>query len=313
VLFMLFGFFWASPFEARFAFGADDFLSCFAQSCHSNYWLWYPRTPPGMPYGNRVKLSPRGTWIHQDGTRSWTREPRRNTRVLSADNPDDWNGEIAYRTAYESFQRGKESGRNKIESVYIGYRWKKRITTEDGIVLLKDDFNNVAIQSPEGKWHVVNGRGQYAATTPSLSSPGSMEIIAKADLSREPLGNESSQRMLADAKKGKGELSQVQKKAQAKNDAPLNEKKPVRKLAAVSTKAKSKKKAQPTDRLAESAQIPDAAKKMAEEFAKQISKPSKTEEPMEMAVAAGAKPAPSQAPAEQKRGGRGLASVGDPK
>jgi len=100
--------------------------------------------------------------------------------VLSAANSDERNGELSYQTAYDSFMEGKFNGGNRVEKVSNG-RWITKITTPDGIVLYKDAAQNVAIQSPDGKWHITDARGQYAATTRELETRDqAKEKLAKA-------------------------------------------------------------------------------------------------------------------------------------
>lgn len=205
---------------------------CHSIYCDPNHWLRYRASIAGLPYGNSVRLGSLGVWVLRDRPRLDPRVMRYEREVPFEDGWDFRIAENTYRRAYSSFQRGQKSGRNKVEDVYIAHRWKKRITTEDGIVLLKDDFNNVALQGPSGKWHVVNGRGEYAVTTVSLSAPTELERIAKADLDTTPLAIGKP-----DVKLAKIDDSKVKKESSAgKTVAKANGKKnrKARSLASVS-------------------------------------------------------------------------------
>ncbi|MGZ3027771.1 hypothetical protein, partial [Pseudomonas aeruginosa] len=75
---------------------------------------------------------------------------------------------------------GKYNGGNKIETIHQG-RWTKKITTPDGIVLYKDAQNNVAVQSPDGAWHVTNPRGEYASSSRELETGSAdRQMVARA-------------------------------------------------------------------------------------------------------------------------------------
>ncbi|MGZ3655980.1 MAG: hypothetical protein ACXVB9_16675 [Bdellovibrionota bacterium] len=142
---------------------------CHSTYCDPNAWIWYPRTPPGQPYGRDVKLSPDGEWIDRGGHRVWANLGTRKATVISAANSDKRNGELAYQTAYGSYLFGKNNGLNQVERLPPGGRWVTKITTGDGIVLYKDAAQNVVVQTPEGKWHVTDRRGEYASTSYELN------------------------------------------------------------------------------------------------------------------------------------------------
>ena len=88
----------------------------------------------------------------------------RNAGILSPENANRRNGELAYRAAYHSFREGARSGGNKVEPLKDRGRWIKKITTMDEIIMYKDAGGNVALQTPDGKWHVTDARGDYAYT-----------------------------------------------------------------------------------------------------------------------------------------------------
>jgi hypothetical protein len=142
---------------------------CANAYCNPSNWAWYRPAPAGQPYGRNVRLSSEGTWMDRDGGRAWSNQLHGNEKVLSMDNSDERNGELAYQTAFDSFMEGKNTGGNVVEHVK-GSRWSTKITTPDGIVLYKDAAQNVAVQGPDGKWHVTNSRGIYASTSLELES-----------------------------------------------------------------------------------------------------------------------------------------------
>ncbi len=138
-----------------------------AAQADPSYWAWYPHNRAYQPYGQNVKLTTRGLWVHRDGQISFARVASPSATMLDPLNSDERNGKLAYAAAYSAYQAGREKGTNRVE-VAKGGRWKKRITTERGIVLLTDDWSNVAVRTPDGKWHVTDEKGRYAATSPEL-------------------------------------------------------------------------------------------------------------------------------------------------
>lgn len=141
-------------------------------------WWWGIAIPAyAAPYGNLVRLGADGQWVQRE--QGLTRAA--NPHLLSVSNSDEHNGEIAYQTAYDSFMEGKRYGGNRVAHL-PGERWTIKITTADGIVLYKDADRNVAVQSPDGKWHVTNADGRYASSSPSLESgQAPRTMVAKAD------------------------------------------------------------------------------------------------------------------------------------
>lgn len=147
-------------------------------SAHADapYWRWYPEQGSYQPYGHTVKLSNRGRWVHRDGSFHFARVNTGSATMIDPMNTDDRNGRLAYAAAYSAYRKGKAKGTNRVETAKGG-RWKKKITTERGIVLLTDDWNNVAVRTPDGKWHVTDDKGRYAASSvrlPGLASEPDM-------------------------------------------------------------------------------------------------------------------------------------------
>lgn len=158
-------------FAAAFLFGGGALAD-------PSFWLWYPHQRPYQPYGNDVTLSNNGLWVHRDGEIHWVKEATDNAKILSPRNSDKRNGELAYAAAYSAYHAGARSGTNRVEQAKAG-RWKKRITTARGIVLLTDSWNNVAVRDPNGKWHVTDGKGKYAASSVELPGDvGDPEMVA---------------------------------------------------------------------------------------------------------------------------------------
>jgi hypothetical protein len=137
---------------------------CHSTNCDPHQWVWYPHTPPGTTFGRDVRLSANGTWIDRDGNHVWANEGTQRSAVISMNNTDQHNGEIAYQTAYDSYRYGKSNGLNKVQHVKNGGRWTQKITTGDGIIIFKDQTGNVAVQTPDGRWHVTDARGEYASS-----------------------------------------------------------------------------------------------------------------------------------------------------
>lgn len=143
-----------------------------------SFWAWYPNQRPYQPYGHDVKLSSRGLWVHRDGRYHYARAATPSATMLDPLNSDQRNGRLAYEAAYSAYAAGREKGTNRVEVARTG-RWKKKITTERGIVLLKDDWNNVAVRAPDGRWHVTDARGRYAASAERLPGDvGQPEMVA---------------------------------------------------------------------------------------------------------------------------------------
>ena len=157
-----------------FLFSALFFLALPAEA-DSNYWLWYPRTPPGQPYGNSVVMDSNGHWMSSNGQIRYSRYGTRNASLINPENTNRRNGELAYKAAYQSFVEGPQYGlKNKVEPLKNRGRWIKKITTYREIVLYKDAAGNVAVETPDGKWHVTNSRGDYAYTRIDLP----MDLVA---------------------------------------------------------------------------------------------------------------------------------------
>ena len=153
---------------------------CHSTYCDPNEGAWYPRTPPRAPYGNDVKLSARGEWIDRSGHRVWANEGTERSTVISMNNSDQHNGELAYQTAYDSYLFGKKNGLNKVQHVKNGGRWTLKITTGDGIEIYKDLAGNAAVQTPDGRWHMTDSHGEYASSGVDLD-PGSPSKAMVAD------------------------------------------------------------------------------------------------------------------------------------
>lgn len=132
-----------------------------------SFWVWYPHHRPYQAWGHEVKLDSRGHWVHRDGKLSFAKVRTGSARIIHPDNSDSRNGSLAYAAAFSAYRDGREKGTNRVETAKGG-RWKKKITTERGIVLLTDDWNNVAVRTPDGRWHVTDDKGKYAATADEL-------------------------------------------------------------------------------------------------------------------------------------------------
>ncbi len=94
----------------------------------------------------------------------WLRHGNESSGVISPENANRRNGQLAYRAAYSSFLEGRAAGKNKVNPLEHRGRWNKKIVTWHGITLYKDAGGNVALQTPDGKWHVTTPRGEYAFT-----------------------------------------------------------------------------------------------------------------------------------------------------
>lgn|GEM_PF-6297025 len=161
----------------------------------SNYWLWYPRTPPGAPYGNNVVIGSNGQWINSDGQARYARTGNRSAGIISPENSNRRNGELAYKAAYDSFREGAAQKGNKVEPLENRGRWIKKITTSNAIIMYKDAAGNVALQTPDGKWHVTDARGDYAYTKIELplerDEPGTKTMLAAAKPDKKKKGGRS--------------------------------------------------------------------------------------------------------------------------
>jgi hypothetical protein len=147
-------------------------------SADPSLWVWYPHHRPYPSFGRNVKLSDRGLWVHKNEQLPIARVATHNVNMIDPRNSDQRNGRLAYEAAYSAYKLGKAKGTNKI-NLAKGGRWKKKITTERGIVLLTDDWSNVAVRAPDGKWHVIDEKGSYAATSTELpGDPGEPEMVA---------------------------------------------------------------------------------------------------------------------------------------
>lgn len=150
----------------------------------ANYWLWYPRTPPGAPYGNHVVMGNNGQWINSDGEFRYARTGTRSAGIISPDNSNRRNGQLAYKAAYDSFREGAALKANKVERLANRGRWIKKITTANQIIMYKDAGGNVALQTPDGKWHITDARGDYAYTKIELplelEQSAAKEMVAEA-------------------------------------------------------------------------------------------------------------------------------------
>jgi hypothetical protein len=116
--------------------------------------------------------------MDRDGRREWANRGTRRATVLSPLNSDERNGELSYQTAYDSFVYGRNNGLNRVEKVHLG-RWTRKITTGDGIVLYKDALGAVAVESPDGRWHVTDRTGRYAFSSPGLDTKPPERAVPK--------------------------------------------------------------------------------------------------------------------------------------
>lgn len=136
-----------------------------------------------MPSGTDVKLSADGAWVDRSGRRVRAREDSKRSTVISMNNSDKRNGELAYQTAYDSYLNGKKKGLNQVQRVKNGGRWTRKITTGDGIVIFKDAAGNAAVQTPDGRWHVTDVHGEYASSSMELEREmPSSTMVAKQDV-----------------------------------------------------------------------------------------------------------------------------------
>jgi len=270
--------------------------------CGSNAWLCSPQTPSGLPYGNNVKLSPRGEWVNGSGARVWSRQDE-NARVLSRKNSDRRNGELAYQTAFMSFQQGRRTRSNKVERLQSG-RWVKKITTPDGIELLVDAGKNVAVQGPDRKWHITNGNGEYASSSGRLSTAATM--MAKASGPNPKVFFKTAK---AAAKKRKAKITKVAKASKRVKALPAAE-------AVAMAAAKKAPGEEPAVEAAPAAASAEAAEGDALDPAK-LAEAAAAPVPVNVApaaaaaapvVAAGAVSLPEKDSLKEK-GGRGLASI----
>lgn len=157
-----------------------------AATADPSFWVWYPHQRPYQPYGHGVRLSSRGLWVHRDGQYHYARAGTASATMIDPLNSDRRNGRLAYEAAHSAYEAGRAKGTNKVE-VAKGGRWKKKITTERGIVLLTDDWNNVAVRTPDGKWHVTDAKGRYAASSETLPGDvGQPEMVASVFYPAEP-------------------------------------------------------------------------------------------------------------------------------